>query len=188
MIPAILCCLSTTTTVTTLVLNHLELIAVAEQTQERTPEPNERDIFRFHDGTRQRAMDPMKIWAAMWLDDDIDIGKLLDRMATNELEAVVELLPRARKWLQVPEFNEQDETGMTDLEFCRVMYSWFNFVIDIKKKRGQLPIPLRLLQQRNRGNHSTTPPDSDSSSMPSESPSEEPTTASKPSPAPSVAV
>lgn len=170
-------------------LNSLETFTVAEQTQERTPDatPTERDIFRFHDGTRQRAMDPMKIWAAMWLDDDIDIGKLLDRMATNELEAVVELLPRARKWLQVPEFNEEDETGMTDLEFCRVMYAWLNFVIDIKKKRGQLPIPSRLLLQPRRGSPSTTPPNSDSSSTPNESPSDEPITASKPSPVPLAA-
>lgn len=160
---------------------------MAEQTQERTPETTERDIFRFHDGTRQRAMDPMKIWALMWADDDIDIGKLLDRMATNELEAVMELLPRARKWLQVPEFNEEDETGMTDLEFCHVMYSWFSFIISIKKKRGQLPIPLRLLLQPRHGNPSTTPQNSDSSSIPKESQSDEPTTASKPSPVPLVA-
>src|SRR3990172_4921751 len=162
---------------------------MAEQAQDRTPEttehqPIERDIFRFHDGTRQRAMDPMKIWSAMWLDDDIDIGRLLDRMSWNELEAVNDMLPRARKWLQVPEFNETDETGLTDLEFCRVMYQWFNYVIEIKKKRGQLPIPLRLLLPQAPGNPSITKPDSDLSSTPSESPSDAPTTACKHSPAP----
>ena len=165
---------------------------MAEQAQDRTPEttepqPTERDIFRFHDGTRQRAMDPMKIWAAMWSSDDIDIGKSLDRMAQNELEAVTELLPHARKWLSVPEFNEADETGMTDLEFCRVLYQWLNYVIELKKKRGQLPIPLRLLLQPHRGNPSTTKPNSDLSSTPNELPSDEPTTASKPTPVPSAA-
>jgi len=161
---------------------------MAEQTQERTPEaadqPTERDIFTFHDGTRTRSKDPMKIWSAMWADEDIDVSELLKRMGRNELEAVNELVTSARKWMNLPDYNEEDGTGLTDLEMCRVIYRWFEYVMELKKKRGQLPIPLRHLLPQFPGSPSTTKPGSDSSSTPSESPSDEPTTASKPSPAP----
>jgi hypothetical protein len=161
---------------------------MAETTQERTPaeQPTERDIFRFHDGTRQRAMDPLKIWTAMWSDENIDVAKLLDRMSHNELESVNELIASARTWLKVPDYNEDDNTGMTDLEFCQVMYQWFEYVIQLKKKLGQLPIPLRLSLPLSPGSPSATKTSSDSSSTENESPGAEPTTASKPSPAPSV--
>lgn len=161
---------------------------MAETTQERTPEPQqtERDIFRFHDGQRQRAVDPMKVWFAMWSEEDIDLGRLLDRMAENELEAVKELLPIARKWFGIQEFNEDDESGMTDLEFCPILNSWFDYLFDLKKKRGQLPIPFRLLQQQPPGSPSATKRSLDSSSTPSELPNEGHTTPFKPSPVPSA--
>lgn len=163
---------------------------MAETTKERTPEteakPTERDIFRFHDGQRQRAIDPMKVWFAMWSEEDIDLGRLLDRMAENELEAVKELLPIARKWFGIQEFNEDDESGMTDLEFCPILNSWFDYLFDLKKKRGQLPIPFRLLQQQPPGSPSVTKKDLDSSSTPSELPNEGHTTPFKPSPVPSA--
>ena len=147
--------------------------------------PPERDIFRFHDGTKDRAADPMKIWFAMWADETIDLEKTIQRFEANELEAVQELISRARVWIGIPEFNEDDGTGLTDLEFCRVWWQWLNFVVELKKKRGQLPMPLRVLERRLPGNHSTPKPDSDSSSMPSESPSAEPTTNFNPSLEPS---
>lgn len=158
------------------------------ETDNGTPEaPPERDIFRFHDGTKDRAADPMKIWFAMWADETIDLEKAIKRFEANELEAVQELISRARIWIGIPDFNEADGTGLTDLEFCRVWWSWLNFVVELKKKRGQLPMPLRLLEQRLRGNPSMPKPDLDSSSTPSESPSAEPTTSFNPSLEPSEA-
>ena len=152
-----------------------------------TPENTERDIFRFHDGTKNRATDPMKIWFAMWADETIDLAKAIKRFESNELEAVQELISRARIWIGIPEFNEADGSGLTDLEFCQVWWKWLNFVVELKKKRGQLPIPLRVLERLPRGNPSTPKPDSDSSSTPSESPSVDPTTNFSPSLEPSVA-
>ena len=161
--------------------------AMAE-TDNGTPEtPAERDIFRFHDGTKDRAADPMKIWFAMWADETIDLGTAIKRFESNELEAVQELISRARIWIGIPEFNEADGSGLTDLEFCRVWWQWLNFVVELKKKRGQLPMPLRVLERRPPGNPSTPKPDSDSSSTPSGSPSAEPTTTFSPSLEPSEA-
>lgn len=158
------------------------------ETKDGTPETTpERDIFRFHDGTKDRATDPMKIWFAMWADETIDLESAIKRFEANEMEAVQELIGRARIWIGIPEFNEADNTGLTDLEFCRVWWQWLSFVAELKKKRGQLPIPLRVLERRLPGNLSMPKPDSDSSSTPSESPSVEPTTNFNPSLEPSEA-
>lgn len=154
----------------------------SDKSQDGTPEtPVERDIFRFHDGTKDRAADPMKIWFAMWADETIDLESAIKRFENNEMEAVQELIGRARIWIGIPEFNEADGTGLTDLEFCRVWWQWLSFVVELKKKRGQLPMPLRLLGRPLPGSPSTPKPDSGSSSTPSESPSVEPTTTFNPS-------
>lgn len=151
------------------------------ETDNGTPATPERDIFRFHDGTKDRAADPMKIWFAMWADETIDLESAIKRFEANEMEAVQELIGRARTWIGIPEFNEADGTGLTDLEFCRVWWQWLNFVVELKKKRGQLPMPLRVLERRSLSSPSMPKPDSDSSSTPNELPSVEPTTTFNPS-------
>ena len=159
------------------------------ETDNGTPvTPSERDIFRFHDGTKDRSADPMKIWFAMWADEEIDLEKTLARFATNELEAVKDLIAKARVWIGVSDYNEVDGSGLTDLEFCQVWWQWLDFISALKKKRGQLPIPLRLLERPFPGNPSTPKPDSDSSSTPSESQNAEPTINSNPLLEPSEAV
>ncbi len=158
-----------------------------ESSQPTTESATERDIFRFHDGTKDRAADPMKIWFAMWADETIDLESAIKRFEANEMEAVQELIGRARVWIGIPEFNEADGTGLTDLEFCRVWWQWLNFVVELKKKRGQLPMPLRVLERRFPSSPSMPKPDSDSSSTPSESPNAEPTTTFNPSLEPSEA-
>ena len=157
------------------------------ETENGTPEITERDIFRFHDGTKDRAADPMKIWFAMWADETIELETAIKRFESNEMEAVQELIGRARIWIGIPEFNEADGTGLTDLEFCRVWWQWLEFIVELKKKRGQLPMPLRVLERRRPSSPSMPKPDSDSSSTPNESPSAEPITSFNPSLEPSEA-
>lgn len=158
---------------------------MSDDTKEGASQQPERDIFRFHDGKRQRAVDPMKIWFAMHSDTDIDLSALIDRMMNNEMEATKELLVHARQWIGIPEYDGDTDEGMTDLEFCRVWYAWLTYVVELKKKRGQLPIPSRVLEQLRRGSPSVPNFDSGSSSMPSESQNEGPTNSSTPSPQPS---
>jgi len=156
--------------------------------------PSERDIFKYWDGTKNRYVDPLKIWNFMWNEDE-DVQKEFARVAQNELEATTLMVQLARKWFDIPPYSCEEvdgadgvqlkHTGLTDLEICNVLRDYLQYTNELKKKLGPLPIPSRLLLPQFPGNPSPTKSDADSSSMPNASPEEEPTTTSMPSPAPS---
>lgn len=161
---------------------------MAEAQQRNPSSERQREIFRFWDGEKERGVDPLVIWTNLWGDDSIDVDVEFKRIANNELESTVEVVKAARNWFSIKPFTVTDsgEEGLTDLEVCDVLRDFLTFVNEIKKKRGPLPMPSRLLLPQPPGSPSITPPSAASSSTPSVSPADEPTTICEPSPAPSA--
>jgi hypothetical protein len=140
----------------------------------------ERDIFEFWDGNQTRRVDPLPIWHTIWQTEDIE-GLLKRAGDSREAEAVVELTQLARMWFCVPPYQD-GVGGLTELEAERLLDRFFAYCMELKKKHGPLPMPWRIQANWISSAQSTTPPAADSSSSPSESPVDEPSTASTPSP------
>lgn len=160
------------------------------ETQQRT-EPSERDIFTFWEGSKKRTVDPLKIWTKLWSVEDLDIEAEFKKAGAFELESTNSLIHLAREWFEIPDLSVSEKTdengvvkeeysGMTDLEVAEVLKKYVEYTNELKKKRGWLPIPSRLLLPQARSSRSTTRQSADSSSMPNGSQSEEHSTHSKP--------
>lgn len=152
-------------------------------TKSRKPK-TDRDIFEFFDGEKDRQIDPLEVWYALWANEDID--SLLPRAANNEMEAVEELMELTRKTFSIKKYDPATGTGLTVSEVQKLLAKYFTYCNLLKKKLGPLPIPFRKSVPLRSPNPSTTPPDADSPSSPSESPIDEPSTTSTPSPQPST--
>lgn len=148
---------------------------------------DDRGIFRFFDGEKQRSCDPLDIWERMWTDTEVDdVDLVLQRVARQEIEGVRQAAGLASRMFGIPLFSEENQNGWTQLRLFQLWDSFLAFVIEIKKKLGAMPMPSLRLGSKSLAipASSTTKPESDLSSTATESIDDAPTGSEKPSTAP----
>ncbi len=111
---------------------------------------DERCLFRYWDGTKQRAIDPIVAHRGVWLDEDCHLledgpislnPRQQDGSAIYPIADVVMAEDRirnlARKVFGVSEWKE-NQSGLTALETDELMNRFIEFCEDLKKKRAPL--------------------------------------------------
>ena len=149
--------------------------------KKKKEEKKDREIFRYFDGKRDRSIDPLPVWRAMWDDPDtfdpkVDVQEAEEGNWDRSVAFVT-------KHFDVQPFDPETEEGLTTYEITDVLYQFFKFIEEVKKKRVTTLIssPPSESSSSPQKTETTTPSDSGSSSTPPESPSDEPSECSTPS-------
>lgn len=140
-----------------------------------------RDIFRYWDGQQWRYCDPLVVWRQLFEDPTVDAA--IDfRLATGvdangqpcdyDPEAQDRVLQLIRRTLDVAPWSEKSR-GLTVGETFELLWKFFQYVNDMKKKRDLLLTQSPPTDSESSEDPSTMPPDSGSSSTKSESKSDE---------------
>jgi hypothetical protein len=144
------------------------------------------NIFRFHDGIRNRAIDPLVAWRAMWehptcnpnSDFEPAVGIAPDGSPSKYDPAAQDrVLDMAREMFALRAYSE-DSPGLTIEETFNLLWSFMNYMNALKKKPAVSPTP-SAASASGSSQPSTTPPESASSSTSSELRSDEPSPSSK---------
>ena len=136
-----------------------------------------RDIFQYHDGTRQRSLDPWAALLDLWTDPEHDINLVLAGSARGEPEAQRQLEAMVRRVFDIPAFEPESRQGLTILELHELHARFSRYIRDLKKKLATQPTrspPMGSGSSETPGD-STTQPASDSCSTAAESKSDVPT-------------
>jgi len=145
-----------------------------------------RDIFRYWDGRRERAIDPLVAWARMWEDPQCDPQRDFGPATGMSGEGLPvdfdpaardRVLAMARRMFDVQEFSESTP-GLTIDETFSLLWTFIGFMNAIKKKRAPLPT-MSPPTPSPTSEGSTTRPASDSTSTGTESTNGEPSSSSK---------
>lgn len=101
----------------------------------------QRDIFRFHDGSRPRAVDPLAVWHLLHSNP----GYSLDAVEAAECDdpeiasaAAADLHPILCEAFSVDPFDPQTGEGMTIGESLALLDVYLLYVLEVKKKRAPL--------------------------------------------------
>jgi len=119
---------------------------------------SEREIFKYHDGVRDRYGDPLAIARKLKTNQHGDIetlATLCDDFQEPEASQFIEVV---RKAFGLPDWNDQDGSGLTDSEVVELFGKFADYIEGLKKNTSPGPI-------------SSPPTDSESSTSP-EAPSE----------------
>lgn len=149
----------------------------------------QRAIFRYWDGRRTRAIDPLVAWRKMWEhptcrpQDDFGpaTGMNADGTATPfDQQALDRVLSMAREMFDLQPFSESSP-GLTIDETLSVLWTFIAFMNALKKKRAPLPttLPPTAASSSATSDIPTTPPSSDFPSTASELTSAAPSSSSK---------
>lgn len=147
------------------------------------PRP-ERFIFRYHDGRQERVIDPAIAWdryrangldlaehaaaSDAWL-QAIERGDDQKRIAILETAAIESQTKLAELAGEMFDVKPLDEGGLTREERGDLLAAYFDFIAELKKKRGPLPTLTPPSPTASSGEPSPTPSNSESNSMPSAS-------------------
>lgn len=123
---------------------------------------SERRIFRFNEGSRKRAVDPLSTYRKLIsfpglnLAADIRAVEMLSKMDLTEAPDPINLqieadgmtsfnrvIAAARHAFGVTDFNEDDESGLTDEEVMDVFRDFMEFFLVVKKNTNTLPTSLK---------------------------------------------
>lgn len=142
-----------------------------------------RDIYRYWDGSRWRARDPLVAWRAIWEDPDVD-PKIDFELATGlnsrgenveyNPESQDKVLAMIRRIFDVEQFSESHPRGLTINETFALLWDFLRYANSLKKKPSPTPTPSPPTGSESSDGSSTTRPASDSSSTRSEPTSAEP--------------
>lgn len=149
----------------------------------------QRAIYRYWDGQRTRAIDPLIAWRKMWEhptcrpQDDFGpaTGMNADGTATPfEQEALDRVLSMAREMFDLRQFSETSP-GLTIDETLSVLWTFIAFMNALKKKRAPLPTTSPPTESSSSAlpGESTMPHSSDSPSTENVSTSDVPSSSSK---------
>lgn len=150
-----------------------------------------RNIFRYWDGKKQRAVDPAVAWRRMFEFPDCDIEKDFGpatcigangERVDFDPAAQQRVLLMTRDMFKVQEWDE-NVPGLTVDETFELLLRFLHYMNALKKKRGPLPTPSGPSDSTSfpeEGQSSTTRPASDSSSTSNEWKSDEHSSFSKP--------
>jgi len=144
--------------------------------------PTDRDIYGYWDGREQRLADPLVLWNRLWTDQECVFEEDAPKATSLQLEVHQRIYGLSRRVFQV---HPLADGGLTDLECFALLNDFLRYVEILKKKQGPLPMPSRFLESEllaKARSRSTTKPDADLSSIPTELPADEPTQSSKQSP------
>jgi hypothetical protein len=145
-------------------------------------EETDREIFRYFDGKQMRAIDPLPVWRAMW--DDPDTFDPKEDIHAAEQDANWERVTTfVEKHFKIIHFDPVTEEGLMISEITQLLWEYFAFINEIKKKRG-MPLTASPPSDTNSspiGSEEATQSDLGSSSTKEESPSDEPLDSSTPS-------
>lgn len=143
--------------------------------------PQERGIFHFWDGTRNRNIDPLAAWE-VWRSTKLPMMEVLRAADAGDGQAQNDVVEITRQMFGVKEYNPETGEGLTRDELNGLLATYLRFVGELKKKpspwQTQLPLsePAAEPAQSSTFPDSTTLPESESTSPPSESSAAEPTT------------
>lgn len=112
-----------------------------------------RKIFQYHDGTKERWIDPLHVTKKLY-DLEVDFEGFLARAEIAEQEGKVNegiikdldaLIQGMRNVLGIPEYQrtEEDgvvkEVGLLDEEVTEVFYEYLEYITDVKKNTNLKP-------------------------------------------------
>lgn len=146
-----------------------------------------RNIFRYHDGTRSRAIDPLVAWRRMWEhptcnpEKDIEPATGLTSDGTPipfDQAAQDRVIAMARDMFDLKPFNENG-TGLTIDETQGLLFQFMLFMNAIKKKRARSPTTSAPTELASSPVKSTISPTSDSISTDNGSKNDAPLSSSK---------
>lgn len=135
--------------------------------------PDDREIFAYWDGAKQRRIDPLVAWRKLWGDPDINLGDEY-KVALNPIsedgkqfypdgmvaESEDRLLTLIRKTFDVQPWSESTP-GLTIDETLDLLAAFLQFRAALKKKRNPLPMPSPSSATREESaSADSTPPDS----------------------------
>lgn len=102
-------------------------------------EDNERLIFRYNNGHVKISADPLTLYRKMAefpeLAECIKTLSLGDAASTG---ALAQLLTMVRTAFALPTLNQEDESGLTDLECIAILLEYGKFMEHLKKKISTL--------------------------------------------------
>lgn len=140
----------------------------------------ERRIFRYYDGVRWVAADPLEINERLETDQAVeDYRQTFKAVVRGEMEATTEFDGLLRRVFGIPPYS--NGRGLTKLEAFELFGQWLQFVDGLKKTLGDLPMPLRRLIGSPSTDPLPTPNDAGSSSGETGSPDAGPIPCSVPS-------
>jgi len=97
----------------------------------------ERLIFRYHNGSKQIAADPLVIQRKILSQKNIDLDSEF-RIAVSDtkesLDAISRVVGVIRSAFGVKELDPETEEGLTDTECLQLMASYAEFLNELKKK------------------------------------------------------
>lgn len=126
-----------------------------------------RNIFRFHDGIRNRAIDPLVAWRIMWehpecnpeVDFEPAVGLAPDGSRVKfDNGAQDRVLKMAREMFGLKPYSE-GSPGLTVAETIELLWSFLAYMRSLKKKPDQSPMTSAPLASESTPT-STTPQES----------------------------
>lgn len=136
-----------------------------------------RDIFVYHDGTRQRSIDPWAALLAAYSDPECDLKVIWPAVCRGDTEATVQYEGLVRRVFGVQQYDPETDQGLTVLETHDLFRDFWAYIAELKKKRAISPTPSPPSESRSSATpaSSTTKPAPDSSFTGNESSSAAPT-------------
>lgn len=128
-----------------------------------------RDIFEYHDGVKTRWIDPLVAQEAIFSDKECIVSRDCADADTDD-EAFRRVLAMTCNAFKVNAWTESTP-GLTRDEINTLLSRFFTFMAVLKKKhaRSRTPSePMDTVSPATDANSSTTPPESESFSTPSE--------------------
>lgn len=127
--------------------------------------PAEREIFHYHDGKRERHIDPLVAWERY---QSFDLQEQdFAAVGRGDAESIARVLDAASQTFGVTHYDEATGIGLTRHELAELFYQFFEYVSHIKKKHEWLPITWRpTTAPLSPPEASPTPSDSGSCSTP----------------------
>jgi len=118
----------------------------------------ERMIFRYHNGTKQIAADPLVIQRKLLSQKDVDLDSEF-RLAVSDtkesLAAISRVVDVIRFSFGVKPLDPETEEGLTDTECLQLMASYAEFLNELKKKASLSPISQTATEDYPKGNAPT---------------------------------
>lgn len=129
----------------------------------------QRRIFRYYDGLRWVQADPLDINERLETDSEVeDYRQKFKAVVRGEMEATTEFDGLLRRVFGLSPYSNGH--GLTKLEAFELFGLWLQFVAELKKTLGDLPMPLQRLIDSPSTNQSPTPSDAGLFSGPTASP------------------
>jgi hypothetical protein len=93
----------------------------------------QRLLFPYWDGSRKRLGDPLRIWRTITTDSTIDLEAMAPLVDLNREPATSLMLAAICRAFGVEKFDQDTNTGLTDWEILRLLWSLESYMLALKK-------------------------------------------------------